>query len=475
MKKFVSAVLAGAMAFSAMSAVSASAESYGHGKNIVLLGDSIAAGTGLDASEYNYGEIIADYVWGNVENYAHSGDTSEEMLAMIQNLSDEKKADIEKADSVIISIGGNDIIHYAANDLLQFAASVGCLADGVELSNIPADAGLSDLMKIIDKDKVKAYATSAANKYTLNKRLLELGKKISFTTADDTRGQYTNYMLIQNVIVPNIVSAVNTVREMNPYAQIIVQTIYNPLELQKEYLAANFNETYQTLFTSLLPIFDDVLNSYSAQVTAALKDMDNVKIADVKKNFDASDSVDTGSSWYFTGMQRDGDARDIHPNQTGHLEIAATILDTMGVKPEEDGGLFRTLYYANAAKDSYPAAAKSGAEQYLGSYTMGDADGNNNVDSNDASAILKEYSAISTKGEGEFSETASMAADVDHVGGVTSTDASAVLKYYASAATGGKTTYHAFYTAENPVEPEAVITRTAEYSQPVNSTVTAAE
>jgi lysophospholipase L1-like esterase len=458
MKKFISAVMAGAMAFSAMGAVSASAENYGEGDKIVIFGDSIAAGMGLADSEMCYGDIIADYLRGDVENYAVSGDTTADMINVMSNLNEEQKSAVADADTVIISIGGNDIIRFAVSDLLIYVSAIDCLADGVTLDKIdPNEVGLTEVLAMINKDKLKAFAADTNNKLALNKRLLELGKKIRFTDELDTRGQYKNYMLIQNQIVPNLKNAVSNIEVMNPDAKIIIQTIYNPLEFDKAYLAENYSETYQTIFTSVTPIVNDVLESYASQITAAFADNANVKIADVKKSFDSSDSIDTASSWYFTGIQNGGRSTDIHPNQIGHLQIAATILDAMGKKPAEDGSIFRSIYMANSNADKYPAAAKAGVEAYIGSYALGDVDDNNSIDSNDASSILKEYAAISTSGTGALNDAASKAADVDGIGGVSSTDASTVLKYYASISTGKNVTFHAFQAAQkNPtpvVEP----------------------
>ena len=82
MKKIISAALASAMAASSLSVFSASAESYGSGDiDIMLLGDSIASGTELSANEYNYGKLVADYLGGDVWNYAASGYKSDDTLA----------------------------------------------------------------------------------------------------------------------------------------------------------------------------------------------------------------------------------------------------------------------------------------------------------------------------------------------------------------------------------------------------------
>lgn len=67
----------------------------------------------------------------------------------------------------------------------------------------------------------------------------------------------------------------------------------------------------------------------------------------------------------------------------------------------------------------------------------GDTDGNNIVDSSDASRILAEYSAISTGSSPSFSNSQKRAADVNSDGKIDSTDASKILEHYANISIGG--------------------------------------
>lgn len=67
----------------------------------------------------------------------------------------------------------------------------------------------------------------------------------------------------------------------------------------------------------------------------------------------------------------------------------------------------------------------------------GDTDGNNIVDSSDASRILAEYSALSTGSVSSLSAEQRNAADVSYDGKIDSTDASKVLEHYANISIGG--------------------------------------
>lgn len=74
---------------------------------------------------------------------------------------------------------------------------------------------------------------------------------------------------------------------------------------------------------------------------------------------------------------------------------------------------------------------------------IGDINGDNAVDSIDASYVLAEYAKTST-GKGEMNELQREASDVNFSGTVDSIDASVIMKYYAYTATGGKKTFEKY-------------------------------
>ena len=63
-------------------------------------------------------------------------------------------------------------------------------------------------------------------------------------------------------------------------------------------------------------------------------------------------------------------------------------------------------------------------------YTLGDVIADGKIDANDASAILREYAAVSTNLESLFNENQKKAADVNFDKKTDASDASDVLKYY---------------------------------------------
>ncbi len=69
-------------------------------------------------------------------------------------------------------------------------------------------------------------------------------------------------------------------------------------------------------------------------------------------------------------------------------------------------------------------------------YTLGDVNEDDKVDSVDASLVLAEYALIQTGGELTFTEKQKNAADVNKDGKTDSSDASKILEYYAAISTG---------------------------------------
>jgi hypothetical protein len=68
-------------------------------------------------------------------------------------------------------------------------------------------------------------------------------------------------------------------------------------------------------------------------------------------------------------------------------------------------------------------------------YSLGDVNEDGKIDAKDASAILAEYSIMSTGGDGNFTASQKQAADVNADTKIDAKDASSILSYYAMAST----------------------------------------
>ncbi len=142
MKKFTAIILSTAMIF-CMFTVCGFAEN--EKPFYLVLGDSIAYGSGLSNSrEACYGKIVADTNGYDYVNHSVPGHTT---TNLINRLSDETViADLEKADIISISIGGNDFLMSNLIDLM-FDSIV--KDDHTEFDRI-AESFYSNFCKIID-------------------------------------------------------------------------------------------------------------------------------------------------------------------------------------------------------------------------------------------------------------------------------------------------------------------------------------
>lgn len=160
MKKAVSVVLSALIIVLSFSVVSYADEEK---LNYVVLGDSIALGFGIyNNDEACYGRIVANTNGYNYSNYAVNGWRTMDLKEQIKQ--EEVRNDIEKADIISLSIGGNDYLQ----------------------QNLPVL-----FVDVVTKE---------------------------FHYIDD----------IEEIFRENFSEIISTIREYNPDAMILVQTLYNP-------------------------------------------------------------------------------------------------------------------------------------------------------------------------------------------------------------------------------------------------------
>lgn len=144
---------------------------------VTAFGDSIAAGYGLDNQNDNYVTLFSQSIGAAYSNNAVSGYDSKDLLGQLN--SGKYNRDIDKANVVILSIGGNDILHQ--HDLM------------IE---------------------------------TLKNAYLHGGEYFT----DEINQIYTQYE-------SNLKACLNFIKQRNSDASIIIQTIYNPAKKQGYYIS----------------------------------------------------------------------------------------------------------------------------------------------------------------------------------------------------------------------------------------------
>ncbi len=112
-KKVLSVLLCAALLFGVLSAAASAAAK----PNYVVLGDSIAYGSGLtNPREAVYGKVVADTNGYAYENHAVPGFTTKNLLRLMET--DAVRDAITGADIISISIGGNNFLLGDLNGLL---------------------------------------------------------------------------------------------------------------------------------------------------------------------------------------------------------------------------------------------------------------------------------------------------------------------------------------------------------------------
>jgi len=174
MKRFVSLFAVAILLFSLCSCGGKSdvkgayALPKGEGLRITAFGDSIAAGYGLSSQDDNYLTVFANNIGASLTNDAVSGFDSDDLVSLLS--SGRADADIRNADMVVLSIGGNDILH---------------------------------------------------NRELITSALKEAALKGGEYFTDDVNAVYDNFEA-------NLIKIYNHIIAINPDAAIIIQTLYNP-------------------------------------------------------------------------------------------------------------------------------------------------------------------------------------------------------------------------------------------------------
>lgn len=341
MKKALSVMLSAVIGASAV-CTSAFAENniskQSSDKLIAVYGDSISSGYGLSADEYNYGEICADYLGWDVENYAHSGDTVSDLYNLLAQNQDAANA-AANADVIVVSIGANDIIHTSLSFMVNYAAENDLLAQGITADMIPEVISLSEAPKYLDANKLKDYFSNHAS---------EAGTFINELRKELINTKKTKTGVVQNTIVPETKKVIEYFQSVNSDAEIIFQTIYQPLQFSQDFWEKEVlsrGNSYRSALLLFNDLLEQTMTSYSDELST-ISDEYGIKIADVYTDFtsvDYNDMSDTnqGYSHYFTRLEVLGEdgkyhvnpfsgEMDIHPSQKGQLAIAALVLEQIG-------------------------------------------------------------------------------------------------------------------------------------------------
>lgn len=278
MKKILSFLLSITFAASFFTSTCASSQSEErvkreNPKSMLILGDSIASGYGLEGykkndcySAENYGAMLASE-YGLVKNDSYNnfgidGQTSAELAQKLENGSYD---DYLSSELVVISIGGNDLLGVLIGEgsVLFEQTRLGEFLNGeISFSEALESVNISQLSSQINQQSSAQIAQFRTN-------------------------------------MPRII---NYIREKNPDVQIVLQTLYNPMN--------GSNDFIKSLYQSVID-----------QLNIAINETENCVIADVFSAFEQSEE---------NLIQDDY----THPNAEGHKVIFQTVSQTVSQECE---------------------------------------------------------------------------------------------------------------------------------------------
>ena len=229
---------------------------------VVFFGDSIAAGYGLaDEENERYSSLIAAEYGCEVYNYAVSGDDGKDLLELLAEGNCEQLKD---ATVIVLSIGANNVLK-AAYALVPYFES---LQNGTAQGNLDVTEVMSEVAQGIDRFKTE---------------------------------------------LPQIIASL---RAVNPDAQIIFQTVYNPYRDFTEF------KVEQNGFTL----------SFAAVSASSVISLNDVIENGAEENGYTVCEIYTPFKEYQGNLINalpDGSNVDPHPNKEGHKLLAELVADAV--------------------------------------------------------------------------------------------------------------------------------------------------
>lgn len=345
--------------------------------SVLILGDSISSGDGLKAGECGYYDYVADCTGGTLTNLAKSGATTHDVIAVLDDASN--KDTIADADIICISAGGNDLMQ-------------------------PAKAYFETLAK------------EGENLIDTAKRVAKEGDAVKMITTLTGKLRTPRTQAIANFPI-----IAEKIRALNPDAQIIFQTTYNPFEMPDDYLVASgYSEDTLKKYNTLM----NYVNNNEVQLNDAMKAVEGTKTADVSAAF-----KDTG--WLYDRILE----KDVHPSPLGHALIAATVLDQIGDTNIQSAALAETVanlkqsVFTQIPADDYSVISKYAVGvQYL----KGDFDNSGQVSIEDVQDLLRVYTngVSGKKIEDNVTARQFVTGDVNGDGSISIDDVQYLLIYY---------------------------------------------
>ncbi len=266
--------------------------------SVVVLGDSIARGYGLENVEtMRFSALLAEslktvYAEVSVANYGVDGQTGAELLEQLQKTPPEE---LQNCDCVIISIGGNNILH-----------AVSSVSDAMNILSTVDPQVFVDYFKYLfsqDQDTKNKYEYACGVISRIFEGINNVFESEQFKSVIDKA---------EKKLSDEIPKIVSEIKRLNPDVDIYIQTVYNP---------------YSSINVSFKGI-DEGLNlaSYGenavAKLNAPIESLaieNGYTVVPVWERFNASKKTLTNAGFDIFNAHF---SIDPHPNSNGHSMIA---------------------------------------------------------------------------------------------------------------------------------------------------------
>ena len=354
-KRILSTLLALCLALSLLPASALAAG--GEQKSYVALGDSITTGYGLDEAQ-SFAEQIAEQEGYTLnDSLASDGATSTDLLEVVKS---EANADtLKNADLITITIGGNDLM----NALYAYLAE--------EYNNKQN----SDTSITAENVKALMAGEEGAVVEQITMLVFAISNISNFQSSSIANSAY-------DTLWDNFVEIIETIREINQNAQLIVVNQYNPYSHLTTGISGLDLSSVISAFDSAVQVLNEAISSGET--------IAGYTVADVYTKFKEAESNPCNAS------VSPSINLDFHPNATGHGLIADTIsallTDEGGSEdPEVSGSIFVGGVELTGGKES-PAYATTNDNGAVTKITDGDfvpAENNWNIQWDGATLTLK--------------------------------------------------------------------------------------
>lgn len=322
MKKKIIA-FAAALSVFASSGLSVSAE---EGKALLVLGDSIATGYGLEGYEAGDNSSAKDSFanklsenFDSYENLAVDGMTTEGLLEIVTD--ENNKTAVENADTVVISIGGNDFL-------------------------VPLVTAMQ--MSIMsDPEVMTAIQDGTFTVETLQDKITPETVKKAFDSALS--------VMDVNASFENLNKIIESINSANDDCDIYVLTVENPFAGFEDMAGteeAEGLEEYADLASSMESL-KELSGKYNDAVMNLPGTYDNVYTIDVYSAFEGKETEYTNIS-----------DMDVHPNKAGHEVIYNLLAEKMAANEVSDAPSEETsAEETSAAETAAPVEEKTAPKE----------------------------------------------------------------------------------------------------------------